>query len=415
MEKRSLSFKDILILLCCVLLMATTMGIVNMVLSIFYPIVSLDLEVSRASFSLTGTITAISAMIASLFWGLHYSKKPLQAGMVICIMILGLSFMGMQAATDLYHFYALAMVIGIAYAGSSIIPVSIIVTRHFTSKTGLTLSAALAGSGLGAMVLNPIINTLINNSGWRDGYLLLAMVTLAITLPCGILVTQLTKGETQVRQTPAETATANQAAPLFKRAWVWAFLSGAFLAGFTGGAVLANLPTYLKDLNFPVSRVSFVTSAYAASLVIGKFILGFLYDRLGAKASTVVAGLTMALSLALMVVIDAPIMLALMLINIGIGLAIGTVSITWLANYFFSKEDYSKYYGTVQFANSLGIAAGVPIIASALENLANTDLLWISLSLLGVLMGFLFIKSINGNQKEKAAAISSTIEATKRG
>jgi predicted MFS family arabinose efflux permease len=91
------------------------------------------------------------------------------------------------------------------------------------------------------------------------------------------------------------------------------------------------------------------------------------------------------------------------------------VSITWLANYFFSKEDYSKYYGTVQFANSLGIAAGVPIIASALENLANTDLLWISLSLLGVLMGFLFIKSINGNQKEKAAAISSTIEATKRG
>ena len=73
MENRSQTIKDIIIVLCSVLLMATTMGIVNLVLSIFYPLVSLDLGVSRTSFSLTGTITAISAIVASLYWGIHYS------------------------------------------------------------------------------------------------------------------------------------------------------------------------------------------------------------------------------------------------------------------------------------------------------------------------------------------------------
>lgn len=411
MENRSLTIKDIIIVLCCVLLMATTMGIVNLVLSIFYPLVSLDLGVSRASFSLTGTITAISAMVASLFWGIHYSKRSLQTGMVICILVFGVSFFGMQAAKTLYHFYALALVIGISYGGISIIPVSIIITRHFTSKTGLAISAALSGSGLGAMVLNPIINTMINNAGWRVGYQLLAVVVFAITLPCAILVTHLTKNETRVGQATGEVTTKSQGESLYKQSWLWAFLSGAFLSGFTGAAVLANLPTYLKDLNFPVARVSIVTSAYSASLVLGKFVLGFLYDRLGAKAATATAALLMALSLVFMMVIQLPVMLILMLISIGIGLAIGTISITWLANYFFGKDNYSKYYGAVQFANCFGIAAGVPVIAFALENLANTKLLWFGLSLVCVVMLFLFMKSIHGNQKEKASLIRSTIES----
>jgi MFS family permease len=132
---------------------------------------------------------------------------------------------------------------------------------------------------------------------------------------------------------------------------------------------------------------------------------------LGAKAATTTAALLMALSLALMMVIQLPVMLVLMLISIGIGLAIGTVSITWLANYFFGKEEYSKYYGAVQFANCFGIAAGVPVIASALENLGNTKLLWFGLSLVSVVMMFLFMKSIHGNQKEKASLIRSTIES----
>ena len=413
MENRSLKLNDYLILLGCVLLMGTTMGIVNVVLTLFYPLVSLDLGVSRASFALTGTITALSSMVAALFWGFYYSRKPLQRGMVISIIVIGLALFAQQAARNLYQFYALALVIGISFGGISIIPVSIIITRHFTSKTGLMLSIAMAGVGFGAMVLNPIINTIINNAGWRVGYLVLALVIFFITLPCAIMVTSLTKSEIQTRQTKSEVKIEGTVTSPVKQTWLWSFLLGAFLSGVTGAAVLANLPTYMKDLNFSVSRISIVSSAYSASLVFNKFILGFLYDRFGAKVATLTASLLMTLSLVLLMVIDTPIMLILMIFTIGMGLSVGTVTITWLANYFFSKEEFSKYYGTVQFANSLGMAVGVPSIAFGLENLANTNLLWLVLTVLCLGMVALFMVSIRGNQNYKAANIISSIERAK--
>ena len=107
-----------------------------------------------------------------------------------------------------------------------------------------------------------------------------------------------------------------------------------------------------------------------------------------------------------MIFIDSTIMLILMLVFIGIGLSIGTVSITWLTNHFFGKEEYSKYYGTVQFANSLGIAVGVPVIAAGLENLENPTLLWIVITALSLVMVSLFVVSIRANQKMKASTIN---------
>ena len=406
MEKHSLTIKDIVILLCCVLVMATTMGIVNVVLSIFYPVVSLDLGVSRTSFALTGTITALSGMTASVLWGFFYSKKPLQIPMIVSIITMGLCFFGMQAAKNLVHFYTLAFLIGISYGGISIIPVSIIIIRHFTARTGFALSSALAGSGLGPMILNPIINTIISNNDWQDGYGLIAIVTFAITLPCAILVTQLTKEDLQNKLSPNMPSLVSESRRTNIYPWFWAFLFAAALAGLTGGGVLANLPNYLNDLNFSVSRISIVTSAYAGSLVLGKIILGVLYDRLGGKKATLVSGLLMSFSLMLMMFINKTPLLILMLIFIGIGLAIGTVSITWLTNFFFGKENYSKYYGTVQFANSLGIAVGVPAIAAALENLGNTNLLWIGLTGLSLVMVSLFLVSIRSNKRLKAHQLS---------
>jgi MFS family permease len=145
-------------------------------------------------------------------------------------------------------------------------------------------------------------------------------------------------------------------------------------------------------------------------LVVGKFILGFFYDRLGPRPAALISGLLMALSFGLIMFIELTPILILMLVVIGIGLPIGTVSITWLTNFFFGKENYSKYYGTVQFANSLGMAIGVPAIAAGLENLGNPNMIWIALTVLRLVMVALFMGSIRANLRMKASLINSKIE-----
>lgn len=394
--------KDLTILIGCVLIMASTMGIVLSVTSIFYPVVSAHLGVSRSSFALTGTITALTSMVAALFWGGFYAKNAIQKPMLLGIAATSLCYFGLSTARTLLHFYLIAGVIGVLFSSISIIPVSIIMTRHFTRNTGSTLSLALAGSGLGPMLLNPIVNNLIHTHGWRSGYFLLSMVTLTVALPCAWLVTHLVRDE--IQGAPIASVEAEQ--PKTDRTpfpiWFWAFLAAAFLSGLTGAGTLANLPIYMNDLHFSVSKISAATSAYAGSMLIGKFVLGNLYDRAGTKTGTFIAGLMMTLCCFFMIFIRSLPFLVLMLLTIGIGVAMGTVSITWMTNYFFGKQDYSKYFGRVQFANSLGSAAGIPLIALLLESVPQAYLIWLTVAGLSFLMLLLFMLSIRGNQSSRA-------------
>src|SRR5690606_12249156 len=78
--------------------------------------------------------------------------------------------------------------------------------------------------------------------------------------------------------------------------WFLAFLAAAFLSGFAGAGILFNLPIYMNDIGFSVGKISIVASAYAASMVLGKFVLGILYDRVGTKTATLIAGLLMTLT-----------------------------------------------------------------------------------------------------------------------
>ncbi len=88
----------------------------------------------------------------------------------------------------------------------------------------------------------------------------------------------------QIKPRPSVQTTSKAERKRLGTAWFWAFLLAASLAGVTGGVgMLSNLPAYMKDLSFSVNKISLVSFAYAASTVIGKFILGFLYDHLGGK------------------------------------------------------------------------------------------------------------------------------------
>jgi len=410
MDNQKLKTKDFLVLFCSVLIMAATMGIVNMVLSIFYPIVSADLGVTRPAFALTGTIIALSTMAGSLFWGFFYQKHELQRPMILGSIGLGLCYLGFSFAQNVYHFYIIACVIGLTYGSASIIPVSIIITRYFTKNTGFALSLALAGIGIGAMILNPIINNVIYKQSWQAGYRLLAIVVFGIALPCAFLITQITKEQIKPRPS-VQTTNKTEKKSAWGTAWFGAFLIAASLTGVTGVGVLSNLPAYMKDLGFSVDKISLVTFAYSTSTVIGNFILGFLYDNLSDKQATLIAGFLKVVTMLSLILFSSTPFLILMLVCLGVGISMGTISLTYLTNSFFDKEDYSKYYGSAQFANGLGIAVGVPFVSLLLEGLNNFTHVWLIMALISALLLALLLISMRGNKKFRSAEVPEQISS----
>ncbi|MEI3231217.1 MAG: MFS transporter [Gordonibacter pamelaeae] len=64
---------------------------------------------------------------------------------------------------------------------------SVIISNWFTLKRGLAVSIALSGSGMGGMVLSTATSAMIEASGWRAAFLLLAVVCLVAGLPLAAL------------------------------------------------------------------------------------------------------------------------------------------------------------------------------------------------------------------------------------
>lgn len=409
MKRSGFQLRDFLILGGCVLIMATTLALVIVVASVFFPVVSKALAVSLPAMALTGTIVSVAAMISSLLWGKFYARHPLRLPFLVGLAIMGLAYLGMAAARNIWHLYLASFVIGFMFGGVSMIPVSIIITRHFTKNTGTALSIAMAGSGLGGMVLNPIINHTITSLSWQIGYLIVAGVILLVALPCAALVTYLVRDELEPAPAAQTRLAAGPGGAYWRAPWYWALLIASLLAGLIGTGIISNLPSYTRDLNFSIGRISFVTSAYAASMLVGKFLVGIANDKFGAVKGTIFAGSMVILTALSLHLIENPVFLAVMLLSIGIGVSMGTVSTTWLTNRFFSKADFSSYFGGVQFFNSLGIAIGLPFLALVREKFGSYTAAWWLVFALSLVMLALFLLSIHGNRRARAAEISQNL------
>lgn len=83
-----------------------------------------------------------------------------------------------------WHFhlaYGLVAAVGIAAIES--VPHTALISRWFIRRRGAALGLAFAGSGLGIVLLVPLMQSLITAIGWRNAYLILAGIVFVLVVP----------------------------------------------------------------------------------------------------------------------------------------------------------------------------------------------------------------------------------------
>ena len=116
------------------------------------------------------------------------------------IVATALATAGLATAGSIAQFMLLYVVLGFASAGQTPMPYARAVSSLFDARSGLALGLAMAGVGMGAMLLPQLAPALITQVGWRAAYLGLAVLILAIALPAAGLF---------VHEAPFERATDN--------------------------------------------------------------------------------------------------------------------------------------------------------------------------------------------------------------
>lgn len=330
-----------------------------------------DLEWSRTMFAAARAPIFLVIALASPVVGaltVRVGTRPVVVGATV---LLGAAYLIVAGMTELWHFYAANILIGVVVTGLGDVVVGAVVARWVVRGRGLALGIVYCGSNLAGFVALPLVVAVAAARGWRAALVVLAVAAVAVILPSAVwLVRDPRPGETTAgdAEVAAPVGGARRAdldlagAARTRSFWVMAFLLFAFFFYFI--AMIEHTVAYLTDVGY--TKVEAATAfGFAIGLgVWSKLGAGALADRLAGRTALALDFGLLALSSLLLQVVESPGALTLFLVAYGISVAARDVLYPLILADCFGVTYLAQIYGALMLALLPGGAAG-PVFAAA--------------------------------------------------
>jgi predicted MFS family arabinose efflux permease len=265
------------------------------------------------------------------------------------------------------------------------------VTVRVPDRTALAIGLVSAGASLGALVLAPTLQALIETRGWRATYLTLGVAV--VLVPLGLLWA-LPKGRLQ-RSAPGE-APAAKPPPLdlrreLRRPGVLPLGLLLIVPGLVNFGFQVHVVPYLAGVGHDATIAATALGAAVGISAVGKVAGGFLGDRIGVLAALRLALMVQVVALSLLPFAASIPILGLFLALHGI--AVGTeVAVTpVLALRILGGARFATLYGLLRLASTvaIGLAPVIPgLFFDATGSYAGAVVFWIVTMLIGVAVTF---------------------------
>ncbi|MFZ9405861.1 MAG: MFS transporter [Burkholderiaceae bacterium] len=359
----------------------------------------------------------ISAFLSPPLGRLMDARGPRWVSL-IGIVITGGGLLLATLATQPWHFYlTLGVLVG---AGSVCLGYScqaLFLPAWFERRRGLASSIAFSGVGLGSIFLLPLLQQLIDTTGWRSACIALGSFALIALGPLALLLerrpqnlgllpdgqpapqadqTSQTGQGAQTGQSRQGTPSVKSAAasatrpdPIVDRAWTaiewtlaralrtarfWWLALGYFSGLFAWYMVQVHQTKYLVEIGFDATEAAFALGFVALVGIPGQIALGQLSDRAGREIVWTLGSLGFVLTYAALIVLQTQPSPALMWFMVIVQGALGyslTSVFGAIPLEIFEGPHYGSIFGTLMFAAISGGAVG-PLVAGLVHDLTGT-------------------------------------------
>lgn len=284
-----------------------------------------------------------------------------------------------QSWWQLYLSFGVVSGIGIAQAGW--VPFIVTVERWYPTKLGTALGFAMAGIGFGILVGVPAINALVEAYGWRQTFMLLALLGPLWVIPAALFLLKMPEEEARPEMAePTASALVEMASnvqatalPLHPDYHQWVLKTAVrsprfWLAGacfFTGACVaqilLMHQFAFMIDQGIAKTESSFIAGVIGISSIVGQLFWGNLSDRIGRERAYSLAALCNLIAIGALVYLGS--MLALWVavafaICVGLGYGANTPIFPATSRDLFTSPFFPSIFGTLAISGSLGAALG---------------------------------------------------------
>ena len=358
------SFYGYIIVIISFFIMMVILGL-HASFGIFFKPMLTDLGWTRAVTSGAFSLSLIMhGLLGIVLGGLNDRFGP-RLVMTVCGLFSGIGYMLMSqvhSVWQLYLFYGIIIGIGC----SIFVPLLSTVARWFVRRRSMMTGIVVAGSGVGMLIVPPVINRLISAYDWRISFLILGIIILFIVVlssqflkrdPAG--VGQVAFGETNSVEESLDSenrAFTLKEAVLTRQFWMLFVVMMSY--GFCFFSIQVHIAPYITDTGISAAGAANILAATGGAAIVGQTVLGSIGDRIGNKQAFFIG--VVLLGIAGFGLMQTKALWSFYLFACILGLAFGDLStqespiVAWL----FGLESHGLIFGFFSFSFTIGAAIG---------------------------------------------------------
>jgi MFS family permease len=264
-------------------------------LPVFLIPMATDTGWSRTGISSAMTIGFLAMALGSMFWGSVADKFGPRPVVLAGSTLMALS-LAICAESPSLLVFQIVFGLGLGFGTAAIFaPMMAAVTGWFETQRGLAVSLVSAGMGIAPMTMSPLAEQLVTNYGWRQAYLVLAVICAATTIPLSLFLRRPPALEANLiagaaaASNPLDAEEMSVATALRSPQFIILMLTNFFCCATHSGPIFHTV-SYAMICGIPALAAVSIYSLEGLAGLFGRVGFGVVADRLGAKR-VLVAGL----------------------------------------------------------------------------------------------------------------------------
>jgi MFS family permease len=320
------------------------------------------------------SVLALSAGFGGPLIGLMLDRIEarivMMAGVVLCI----LAFLMASRADSFEVMLTAYIILGLGIAGSTLLPVSLIIANWFDQRRGLAMGLTFAGTSLGGAGMTLVGNFAIEHfGGWREAYVTLAAPMLVIALPLILLKVRTRPPDAAGRdfKESGDSLPGLELGEALRTRSFWMVSAAQFLFACVAAGAGLHLIHHIINLGYTPTFAARMMSLVYTFASLGKLGMGVLSDRVSARVALALNFIGIAVGISLIFGASSMAMLFGFVLIFGLTLGAPLVLIPLLAAESMGLKRFGSIGGLAGIFNTLGAAVG-PIAAGAIFDVFGT-------------------------------------------
>ena len=337
---------------------------------VFIKPVGQELHFNRGVFSSALGLANFIQSFAILLLGWLIDRYGMRVVMLPMIVLFALSTAAISLlTTSVVLLMVLFAIQGFFASVQSPTAFSKMLTARFDEQRGLALGIALAGVGVGIMLVPQYARILLQHYGWRTGYLGLGVAILILSfLPVAIFFSEPEEMKKDREMRKARGRVDNLLVPgmtpseALRTGKYWALTIAIFLLLTVTNGVLIHMVPLLTDRGISVKTAVMAMSIGGLTLIVGRLIAGYLLDKIFAIYIAIFFILVPMIGVGILISGASGWWVTLAVITVGLAIGAEFDLGAFIVSRYFGMRSFGALYGLVMMVVSFATTAGMVLM-----------------------------------------------------